>query len=159
MRLQARTRHLADAFNAAGPVKKIEVLDACYLVLPANSSEGGAGRSETGAYFVESFVAGEFVKHNSNTGWVGNAGDDGAVAADHIRQTPQSFSYFTWHYTSGAEMVTDVQGVADLYTDPQIHSLAGLVLGGEPYGAGDMGRKGMLAFLSTHVYSVVDAHL
>lgn len=44
------------------------------------------------------------------------------AAAKRIRNTPQALSYFSWHYSRGSEMICDVQGIGDLYTDPQIHS-------------------------------------
>jgi len=40
----------------------------------------------------------------------------------------------------------DIQGVGDLYTDPQIHTAAG-----EEYGEGNLGTKGMALFFHTHV--------
>lgn len=108
------------------------------------------------------------------------------------RQTPHSFSYFSWHATGGREVVSDVQGlhqpmpmyrphqscskflinpaaklglpssmmalvtsdcglksgVGDIYTDPQIHSLDPTA-----YGPGNHGLRGIVAFLSTHLYT------
>jgi hypothetical protein len=37
-------------------------------------------------------------------------------------------------WSGGAEMVVDVQGVGDLYTDPQFHTVDG-----EEYGEGNLG--------------------
>ena len=42
-------------------------------------------------------------------------------------------------------MVVDIQGVGDLYTDPQIHTAAGL-----EYGDGNLGTRGMTLFFHTH---------
>jgi len=42
-----------------------------------------------------------------------------------IRHTPQAFSHFTYSFTQGTALCVDIQGVADLYTDPQIHTLDG----------------------------------
>ena len=49
-------------------------------------------------------------------------------------------------------MVVDIQGVDDLYTDPQIHSI-------HPrdqtrYGMGNLGLRGIGAFFRTHVCDV-----
>lgn len=42
-----------------------------------------------------------------------------------IRHTPQAFSHFTYSFSMGAALCVDIQGVGDLYTDPQIHTLDG----------------------------------
>ena len=61
---------------------------------------------------------------------------------NYIRMTPQAFSHFTYHQTAGQRLVMDVQGVGDVYTDPQIVSAQG-----DLYGAGlDNGMVGMLLF-------------
>ena len=92
-------------------------------------------------WFVEAFVPGEYKKHNDNAGLVSNKhisgggllsnGSSGSVveptaqAVATIRNTPQAFSHFTHEYSEGDVMIVDIQGVADLYTDPQVHSRAG----------------------------------
>jgi hypothetical protein len=43
-------------------------------------------------------------------------------------------------------MVVDIQGVGDLYTDPQIHTASGV-----DYGDGNLGVKGFALFFSSHV--------
>lgn len=75
-----------------------------------------------------------FVKHNSNSGYV-----DGV---EH-RQTPQAFSAHSFYASGGDIMVCDIQGVDDLYTDPQLHSVD------ESRGEGDLGRRGMALFFAT----------
>ena len=67
----------------------------------------------TGMFAVERFIEGQYLKHNNNSGYIED---------DHHRMTPQAFSHFTHTASSGGEMVVDVQGVGDLWTDPQIHS-------------------------------------
>ena len=62
-------------------------------------------------YVVERFIEGEYVKHNNNSGYV-----DTRHA---FRTTPHAFSAWTHHASAGAEMIVDVQGVGDLFTDPQ----------------------------------------
>ena len=42
-------------------------------------------------------------------------------------------------------MVVDIQGVGDLYTDPQIHTARGT-----EYGDGNLGTKGMALFFHSH---------
>lgn len=53
-----------------------------------------------------------FVKHNSNAGY---------VETGNSRATPQAFSAHSFYASGGRVMVVDIQGVGDLYTDPQVH--------------------------------------
>jgi len=39
-----------------------------------------------------------------------------------MRNTPHAFSHWTWEHSRGRDIVVDIQGVGDLYTDPQIHT-------------------------------------
>ncbi len=41
----------------------------------------------------------------------------------------QAFSHFTWSHSKGQRICVDIQGVGDLYTDPQIHTLDGEMYG------------------------------
>jgi len=78
-----------------------------------SSSFGEGVTPMTGMFAVERFIEGQYLKHNNNSGFIEN---------DQHRMTPQAFSHFTHTASSGGEMVVDVQGVGDLWTDPQIHS-------------------------------------
>jgi elongation factor 2 kinase len=66
---------------------------------------------------VERFIDGSdeygkgYVKHNTNSGFVDE---------DMHRLTPQTFSAHSFYASGGERMVVDVQGVGDLYTDPQV---------------------------------------
>ena len=42
-------------------------------------------------------------------------------------------------------IVVDIQGVGDLYTDPQVHTTEG-----KDYGDGNLGAKGMALFFHSH---------
>lgn len=68
-----------------------------------------------------------------------------------VRATPHAFSRFTYEASHGRLMVVDIQGVDDLFTDPQIHSFGAAGEGGE-YGDGDLGVGGMALFFSTSAY-------
>ena len=59
---------------------------------------------------VEPFLPGEYHKYNNNFGWVSYLD----------RNTPQAFSHFTHFISNGEHLVTDIQGVGDKYTDPQV---------------------------------------
>lgn len=100
---------------------------------------------------VESFIDGKYTKYNSNTGWVGQKEPEDDGPSEAIRLTPQAFSHFTWERTGGDKMVVDIQGVGDLYTDPQIHSIDHSTGGaGSGYGHGNLGPKGVGLFFLTH---------
>lgn len=75
-----------------------------------------------------------YTKHNTNAG-------SGALSR---RLTPQVFSAYTFFASSGELLVCDIQGVGDLYTDPQIHTRA--LSGGE----GDLGARGMALFFASY---------
>jgi len=65
----------------------------------------------------ERFIEGEYVKYNSNSGFIEE------TPHHTVRNTPQAFSHFTYVASEGQLIVVDVQGVGDLYTDPQVHSV------------------------------------
>ena len=48
---------------------------------------------------MERFIEGDYVKHNSNSGYV----------EEHHRMTPQAFSHFSFVMSKGEEMVVDIQ--------------------------------------------------
>ena len=85
-------------------------------------------------YHVEHYIDGDYKKYNSNSGFVADC-----------RQTPQAFSHFTFERSGHQLMVVDIQGVGDLYTDPQIHTASGA-----EYGDGNLGTKGMALFFHSH---------
>jgi Alpha-kinase family len=70
----------------------------------------------TRRFAVERYISGTdmygcgFVKHNTNSGFVDE---------DLHRVTPQVFSAFSFYESRGERLVADIQGVGDLYTDPQ----------------------------------------
>ena len=132
VRLQAEASLYADKFNELKPPKPIHVIAACVLELVDDA--------ETPALCAERFIDGAdrfgrgFVKHNNNSGFVDH---------DEHRSTPQAFSAYSFYASEGDVLVCDVQGVDDLYTDPQLHSVD------ESRGEGDLGRRGMALFFAT----------
>jgi elongation factor 2 kinase len=89
-------------------------------------------------------IAGEYIKHNSNSGYV----------ECHRRATPQAFSHYTFEASRGRLIVVDIQGVNDLYTDPQMHTLEGT-----GYGEGNLGANGFALFFAAHRCSPLCAKL
>ncbi|MEQ2191120.1 hypothetical protein XENOCAPTIV_021395 [Xenoophorus captivus] len=71
-------------------------------------------------FHLEHYIEGKYIKYNSNSGFVRD---------DNIRLTPQAFSHFTFERSGHQLIVVDIQGVGDLYTDPQIHTEKGTDFG------------------------------
>ena len=65
----------------------------------------------------------------------------------HYRATPHAFSRFTYEASQGKLMIVDIQGVGDIYTDPQIHSVDSAA-----FGKGNLSVGGMALFFSTAHY-------
>lgn len=55
-------------------------------------------------------------------------------------------SHFTFERSDHQLIVVDIQGVGDLYTDPQIHTIDGT-----EYNEGNLGAKGIALFFHSHV--------
>lgn len=74
-------------------------------------------------------------KYTSNNGYVAKDSD-----------LMQAFSHFTYHFSGGDMLVTDIQGVSSsVLTDPQIHSPQTT-----DFGRGNLGIKGMDGFFLSH---------
>jgi len=137
--MQALCQSLADAFNKHAPPKEVRFVDTFLIerLVPGL-------RDEERLVAVEPYLKGEYHKYTSNTGYIG--------VPD--RNTPQAFSHYTYHHTQGQIMVVDMQGVGDLYTDPQVHTITG-----QGYGLGNWGREGMATFFATHQCNSVCRYL
>ncbi|KAG3195568.1 hypothetical protein PC128_g8396 [Phytophthora cactorum] len=124
--LQAHCAHYAQVYNSYTPPKRVEFIPAWVLELPERNGALCA---------VEAYIPGEYRKHNNNFGSV----------SDDERNTPQAFSHFTYEVSNHELLAVDIQGVGDLYTDPQIHTL-----NGHDFGKGNLGVLGFQKFLSSH---------
>ncbi|EGZ23345.1 hypothetical protein PHYSODRAFT_324571 [Phytophthora sojae] len=91
---------------------------------------------------VEEFLPGAYVKYSNNSGYVGR---ETSTTEERERNTPQAFSHFSFVASDFRLMIVDIQGVADSYTDPQIHSADG-----RGFGVGNLGTFGMEKFLESH---------
>ena len=127
--LQYEAAYWADKFNQSHPPKPIVFIRAYAIEFP--------NRPGKPLFAVERFIAGKdsygagFVKHNTNSGF---------VDCDLHRITPQVLSAHSFHASRGTRLVADVQGVGDLYTDPQVLSMD------YRFGDGDLGPRGMALF-------------
>lgn len=63
-----------------------------------------------------------------------------------MQSSQQAFTHFTFERSNHQMMVVDIQGVGDLYTDPQIHTIEGI-----QYGDGNLGIRGMALFFHSHL--------
>jgi len=125
--MQAHCAEYAHLFNSYNPPRRVEFCKAWILELIERENQPLCA--------VERFVAGDYRKHNNNFGYV----------SEDERNTPQAFSHFTYEASVHTMLVVDIQGVSDMYTDPQIHTL-----NGTDFGKGNLGKKGFGRFLHTH---------
>ena len=124
--MQTYCQRMSDKFNEKNPPKKTSYIP-CHLIEMMD-------RLRTPVGHMEPLLDGEFTKYNNN---------DGLILTP--RNTPQAFSHFTYEESGKQLVIVDVQGVDDLYTDPQIHTADY-----QGFGMGNLGQKGILKFLLTH---------
>jgi elongation factor 2 kinase len=130
--LQYEAQYWAEKYNQQNPPKTIHFLRAYVIEFPNREGQPW--------FAVERYITGTdmygagYIKHNTNSGYV-----------DHElrRVTPQIFSAYTFYASFGHRLVADIQGIGDLYTDPQVLS------SDYRFGDGDLGPRGM-AFFMTH---------
>ena len=125
--MQMEAKAWGARFDECKPPKQVDFLQAFLIQLPE--------RPDKPLFACERVIEGEYVKHNNNSGFV----------EEHHRSTPQAFSHFTFQSSSGRLMIIDIQGVGDLFTDPQIHTEDGM-----EYGEGNLGSHGMALFFNGH---------
>jgi len=136
--LQYEAEHWALLFNQADPPTKIHFIRAYALEFPNRPGQPWLA--------VERYIAGTdrygygFHKHNTNSGFV----DDTLH-----RVTPQVLSAFSFYASQGQRLVADIQGVGDLYTDPQVLSHD------YRFGEGDLGPRGMALFFCSFRHSTL----
>eukprot|EP01001_Neometanema_parovale_P008239 NODE_4518_length_1053_cov_26.355914_g4316_i0.p1 GENE.NODE_4518_length_1053_cov_26.355914_g4316_i0~~NODE_4518_length_1053_cov_26.355914_g4316_i0.p1 ORF type:complete len:261 (+),score=23.63 NODE_4518_length_1053_cov_26.355914_g4316_i0:60-842(+) len=131
--MQAACQALAKAYNSRNPPKKVHFIST-FMIKRGDEM-----------LTVEPYLKGRYLKHNNNNGFVPPL----------ARSTPQAFSHFTYAHTKGAMLVVDIQGVGDLYTDPQIHC-EGPIFGKN---LSNLGRKGMESFFGTHQCNAICRYL
>jgi elongation factor 2 kinase len=136
--LQYEAQHWAQVFNDSDPPSKIHFIRAYAVEFPEREGQP--------CFAVERFIAGKdwygagFVKHNTNSGF---------VDTELHRITPQVFSAQSFYASEGTRLVADIQGVGDLYTDPQVLS------SDYRFGDGDLGPRGMALFFKSFRHNAV----
>jgi len=129
VRLQMDAKLWGEEYNRYNPPKKVDIFQVCIIEM--------RDREESSLFHLEHFIEGKYIKYNSNSGFV--------LRNETLRCTPQAFSHFTFERSGHQLIVVDIQGVGDLYTDPQIHTEDG-----QGYGDANLGTRGMALFFSSH---------
>ena len=124
VKLQMDAKLWAELYNKHNPPKKIDMIQVAIIEFK--------NRPNSPIFHLEHYIEGEYIKYNSNAGFVEDL---------HMRLTPHAFSHFTFESSNHELIVVDVQGVGDLYTDPQIHTAFG-----DDYGDGNLNIKGFALF-------------
>eukprot|EP00658_Telonema_sp_P-2_P081838 TRINITY_DN8495_c0_g2_i5.p1 TRINITY_DN8495_c0_g2~~TRINITY_DN8495_c0_g2_i5.p1 ORF type:complete len:659 (-),score=157.74 TRINITY_DN8495_c0_g2_i5:352-2328(-) len=138
--VQMQAKHWAELYNQAGPPKKVEMMYITLIEL--------VDRDQHPLYCVERFIEGDYVKYNSNRGFVRSEEDNQSPTHELlVRQTPQAFSHFSWQESGGELIIVDIQGVGDLYTDPQIHTRT---TADDASASANLGQRGMAYFFASH---------
>jgi len=136
VRTQWFAQKFAEQYNIYNPPKPVQFIQAWVLRLIDRPSKPLCG--------VEAYIAGPYRKHNNNYGYV----------SEEERSTPQAFSHFTYEASDHKILICDVQGVNDLYTDPQIHSIDS-----SAFSKGNMGESGLQKFLGSHRCNAICRYL
>lgn len=126
--MQGFCQTYAKAFNQRRPPKRVVFLDAFLIVCHDEPDQP--------IYACEPMIQGDFEKYNNNAGEVKDRA--------HERNTPQAFSHFTYLHSNKRNIIVDIQGVGDTYTDPQVHSLD------RHFGLGNLKQEGIDAFFKSH---------
>jgi len=150
------TKHFADKFNnllrlaenrvqrLKEQMEKIKRIQVLPLLIVENNTKG-SGRPEV--FLAQKLLEGTYLKFNNNYGWKRAEQNSSNLLA-------QAFSHFTYEFSMGLMMVTDIQGIETeeeessglMLTDPAIHSY---VLK-EHFGRTNHGKLGMIRFFKTH---------
>ncbi|KAK5851068.1 hypothetical protein PBY51_001893 [Eleginops maclovinus] len=129
VRLQMEAKLWGEEYNRHRPPKQVDIMQMCVIEM--------VDRPGKPLFHLEHYIEGKYIKYNSNSGFVRD---------DNIRLTPQAFSHFTFERSGHQLIVVDIQGVGDLYTDPQIHTDQGT-----DFGDGNLGVRGMALFFHSHL--------
>jgi len=136
VQMQCLAKMYAAKYNEYGPPKNVDFVSACIYQLLDREGQPICG--------VERFINGVYRKHNNNFGYV----------SEEERNTPQAFSHFTYEASGHRVLICDIQGVGDMYTDPQVHSADG-----QGFGKGNLGQAGIDKFLKSHHCNAICRYL
>lgn len=106
--------------------------------------------SDKGNYIMamEPSFPGTYIKYNSNSGWVNNVDNP----FNPFNRAAQAFSHFTFERSRGRLLVSDLQGVGCILTDPAIHTRD---TDRFPLTPTNLGQDGFKFFFATHKCNAV----
>jgi hypothetical protein len=137
MRCQALCKAFALEFNAI--LGGTQSLDFIVTTCLRSKRRGGSNEEHLS---LEPFIEGTYVKYNNNTNWVNKDSPN-----DPFNKAAQAFSHFTFERSQGRFLVSDLQGVGHLLTDPAIHTSDA-----DRFKLSDtnLGKEGFKFFFSSH---------
>lgn len=136
--MQTHAQVFANKFNDHRAPKRVAFLDSWVIEFVDREHLDHYEPMGPQVMAVEPLLEGTYRKYNNNMDWT-------EVCA---RNTPQAFSHFTYECSEQKIIIVDVQGVNDIYTDPQFHTIEGI---NDPrFGTGNLGKLGMDAFFAKH---------
>ncbi|CAB1338228.1 unnamed protein product [Coregonus sp. 'balchen'] len=142
VRLQMEAKLWGEEYNRHRPPKQVDIMQMCVIEMMERPGKP--------LYHLEHYIEGKYIKYNSNSGFVK---DDNIRLTPQVHWvllftpqvqwvllltpqvqwvlllTPQAFSHFSFERSAHQLIVVDIQGVGDLYTDPQIHTEKGTDFG------------------------------
>lgn len=134
-----RAHEIISSFNAARVIHQPVRINIPLLWVLGHQ----AGHQAGSRVLIEPFID-RFQKLNSNSGWTGAMGPDGAGWGAAM----QALSHYSYHVSNGQELLCDLQGgfYRDfaVLTDPVICSRS------VDYGYNDLGRRGIYNFFAHH---------
>lgn len=134
-RMQEIARHYAEEYNKYKPPKLCKFLQTWVLQLMDREFEPLCA--------LEMYLTGKYQKYSNNYFY-----------ADVERNTPHAFAHFSFEASGRQLIICDIQGVQDIYTDPQVHNQSG-----EGFGRGNLGQKGFQGFLQSHRCNAICKYL
>ncbi len=146
MRCQALCKAFALEFNAlVGEEHSLDFIVSTCL-------KGKSGWASSYEFLsLEPYIEGKYVKYSNNCGHINED-----IPDDQNNLAAQAFSHFTFERSRGRFVVTDLQGVGSLLTDPAIHTQ-------DPnrfkLADTNLGKEGFKFFFSSHVCNSICAKL
>ncbi|KAF7549658.1 hypothetical protein G7Z17_g6229 [Cylindrodendrum hubeiense] len=113
MRRQALCKAFALEFNAM----LAEKYSLDFIVVTCLQPKSGAAKTGECLSLGPLIEGGEYVKYNSNGGWVNES-----EPSNPLFMATQAFSHFTFERSLGRFLVSDLQGVGHVLTDPAVHT-------------------------------------
>lgn len=113
---------------------------------PTTTSTPGLPKAKMAkCMFLEPWIEGPYVKYNSNGGWVNR--DLESSSTNSVYQAAQAFSHYTFERSRGKLLVTDLQGVGRVLTDPAVQTIDHQYL---RLSRTNLGRDGYCLFFLSH---------